>query len=69
MKAGVRFKIFERDNFTCQYCGRKPVENEYKWKYMCGILKNLKLKRENPRLAKQMLEANRNAYKSKIQFK
>lgn len=24
MKISLRFKIFERDRFTCQYCGRKP---------------------------------------------
>lgn len=23
---GLRFRIFERDSFTCQYCGRKPPE-------------------------------------------
>lgn len=22
----LRFKIFEKDNFTCQYCGRKPPQ-------------------------------------------
>jgi hypothetical protein len=25
-KKGNRFKILERDNFTCQYCGRKAPE-------------------------------------------
>lgn len=29
------------------------INDESKWKYMCGILKNLKLKRDNPELAKQ----------------
>lgn len=24
----LRFKVFARDNFTCQYCGRKPPEVE-----------------------------------------
>lgn len=24
MKKSLRFKVFERDNFTCQYCGEKP---------------------------------------------
>lgn len=22
----IRFEVFKRDNFTCQYCGRKPPE-------------------------------------------
>ncbi len=26
VKTSIRFKVFERDNFTCQYCGRKPPE-------------------------------------------
>jgi hypothetical protein len=26
VKAGVRFAVFTRDSFTCQYCGRKPPE-------------------------------------------
>lgn len=24
MKKTLRFKVFERDEFTCQYCGKKP---------------------------------------------
>lgn len=26
MKKSLRFKIIERDNFTCQYCGKTPPE-------------------------------------------
>lgn len=26
LKKGVRFEIFKRDSFTCQYCGRKAPE-------------------------------------------
>jgi len=26
MKKSIRFEIFKRDNFTCQYCGRKTPE-------------------------------------------
>jgi hypothetical protein len=26
IKLGVRFEIFKRDNFACQYCGKKPPE-------------------------------------------
>ncbi len=26
----LRFKILKRDNFTCQYCGRKPIEDNTK---------------------------------------
>ena len=26
MKQTIRFKILQRDNFTCQYCGRKAPE-------------------------------------------
>src|SRR5678815_2885247 len=26
VRASLRFRIFERDSFTCQYCGRKPPE-------------------------------------------
>lgn len=26
MRLGVRFEIFKRDAFTCQYCGKKPPE-------------------------------------------
>ena len=26
IKISTRFKIFERDRFTCQYCGKKPPE-------------------------------------------
>lgn len=26
----IRFEVFKRDNFTCQYCGRKaPLEEEF----------------------------------------
>ncbi|MCL5099991.1 MAG: HNH endonuclease [Candidatus Marsarchaeota archaeon] len=28
MRTGIRFDVFRRDNFTCQYCGRKPPEVE-----------------------------------------
>lgn len=24
----LRFEVFERDRFTCQYCGRTPIEND-----------------------------------------
>lgn len=26
IRLGVRFEIFKRDGFTCQYCGKKPPE-------------------------------------------
>lgn len=26
IKASKRFKVLSRDNFTCQYCGKKPPE-------------------------------------------
>ena len=26
----LRFKILKRDNFTCQYCGRKPIQDNTK---------------------------------------
>lgn len=38
------------------------VEDDEKWRYMHGILKNLKLKRENPREAKQIEEENKQNY-------
>jgi len=25
---GLRFKVFNRDNFTCQYCGRSPLKDK-----------------------------------------
>lgn len=26
VRAGMRFKVFERDGFTCQYCGARPPD-------------------------------------------
>lgn len=39
------------------------IKNEDKWKYMCGILKNLKLKRDNPEKAKQNEELRKTYYR------
>lgn len=27
---GLRFRILKRDNFTCKYCGKNPIEDDVK---------------------------------------
>ena len=35
-----RFQIFERDNFTCQYCGRKPPEVQLEVDHIVPLAKD-----------------------------
>jgi len=44
----IRFEIFKRDNFTCQYCGKKPPETELEIDHIipianCGTSETLNL--------------------------
>jgi len=41
----LRFKIFKRDNFTCQYCFKRGVDRE-------AALGDLKLRTDDPAMGK-----------------
>ncbi len=63
---GLRFKIFNRDNFTCQYCGRKPDEVVLEIDHIEPISKFIHVKFGEDNLITSCRECNRGKGKNDV---
>lgn len=62
----LRFKIFTRDGFTCQYCGRNPIDHEVVLEVDHSLSKKDKGTNDEDNLVTSCFDCNRGKSKSSI---